>query len=251
MEEVQALRDRVDGLTKTVAQLSQLRSSSSNNGSAAPLFPGLNTGGGSSSTTAAARLQRAAADAAQRPMAATRVTMTELVSPAECNGLGICYGGAVLSWIDVCAGIAARSLARAPCVTLSLDAVHFFRPCHANCIALVAAMINRTFGSSMEVGVRVEEEDPATGVRVHCCSAYLTFVALPPSGGGPKPALPAVVPVGRYQEAVHAEAARRREARLAERQRAQQDPALRREVRQRSGARGRVPSMDPVCPSVH
>jgi hypothetical protein len=33
----------------------------------------------------------------------------------------------VLSWIDVCAGLAAKTLARGPCVTISVDAVHFFR----------------------------------------------------------------------------------------------------------------------------
>ena len=34
----------------------------------------------------------------------------------------------------------------------------------------------------MEVGVRVLAEDPMTGERRHCCSAYLTFVALSPEG---------------------------------------------------------------------
>lgn len=33
----------------------------------------------------------------------------------------------VLSWIDVCAGLAAKTLAHGPCVTVSVDAVHFFR----------------------------------------------------------------------------------------------------------------------------
>jgi acyl-CoA thioesterase 11 len=30
-------------------------------------------------------------------------------------------------------------------------------------------MVNRTFRTSMEVGVRVEEEDSKTGARHHCC----------------------------------------------------------------------------------
>ncbi len=30
----------------------------------------------------------------------------------------------------------------------------------------------------MQVGVRVEEEEVQTGARHHCCSAYLTFVAI-------------------------------------------------------------------------
>lgn len=80
--------------------------------------------------------------------------------------------------LDVCAGLAAKNAAQGACVTASLDTVHFFRPCRSGCIAIVCAMVNRTFATSMEVGVRVEVEDPKSGVREHCCSAYLTFVSL-------------------------------------------------------------------------
>ena len=43
-------------------------------------------------------------------------------------------------------------------------------------------MVNRTFNTSMEVGVRVEAESLHTGDRRYCCSAYLSFVALGPDG---------------------------------------------------------------------
>jgi len=36
----------------------------------------------------------------------------------------------------------------------------------------------------MQVGVRVEEENMGTGARAHCCSAYLTFVAVSADGSG-------------------------------------------------------------------
>ena len=36
-------------------------------------------------------------------------------------------------------------------------------------VCVIAAMVNRTFRTSMEVGVRVEEEDGKTGARHHCC----------------------------------------------------------------------------------
>ena len=49
-----------------------------------------------------------------------------------------------------------------------------------------------------QVGVRVEEEELKTGIRHHCCSAYLTFVSVRARGGRN---LPRVVPtVGVYQE---------------------------------------------------
>ena len=34
----------------------------------------------------------------------------------------------------------------------------------------------------MEIGVRVDAEDPITGTILHCCSAYLTFVAIDQEG---------------------------------------------------------------------
>ena len=57
----------------------------------------------------------------------------------------------MLSWIDICAGLAAKSVAGRPCVTASVDAVHFLRPVRVGSVAIVAAMVNRTFQSSMEV----------------------------------------------------------------------------------------------------
>ena len=56
----------------------------------------------------------------------------------------------VLSWIDICAGLAAKTVARGPVVTASVDSVHFLRPCRLGSVAIVAAMVNRVFASSME-----------------------------------------------------------------------------------------------------
>ena len=39
-------------------------------------------------------------------------------------------------------------------------------------------LINMSWNTSMEIGVRIESEHPLTGERLHCCSAYLTFVAI-------------------------------------------------------------------------
>eukprot|EP00775_Hariotina_reticulata_P000987 gene987-1314_t len=99
---------------------------------------------------------------AQVPMDASRIVMHQIVGPAEVDVLGICFGGQVLSWIDLCAGLSAKTLARGPCVTVSVDAVHFFRPCCRGDVVIIAAMVNRTFASSIEVGVRVEAENMRT-----------------------------------------------------------------------------------------
>lgn len=55
---------------------------------------------------------------------------------------------------------------------------------------------------TVKVGVRVEEEDMLTGVRHHCCSAYLTFVSVlarPGPGRAAKP-LPKILPGTPHQQ---------------------------------------------------
>jgi len=102
---------------------------------------------------------------------------------------------------------------------------------------MIAAMVNRTFSSSMEVGVRVEAEEMATGLRRHCCSAYLTFVSLKAKQqakltkqqqqqeqSAPCFMLSRVQPHTSEQQRIHAQAEARRQQRLAARQAAQDDP---------------------------
>lgn len=74
-------------------------------------------------------------------MAATRVVMHQIVMPALTDSLGICFGGEVLSWIDLCAGMSAKTLARGPCVTATVDAVHFLQPCRLGSVVIIAAMV--------------------------------------------------------------------------------------------------------------
>ncbi|KAF9180203.1 Acyl-coenzyme A thioesterase 11 [Haplosporangium sp. Z 767] len=107
------------------------------------------------------------------------VTMTELVLPTHCDYRGFCLGGTVLSWIDIAAGIAAKKHGVYPAVTRSVDAVHFLGPITTQNIVIIQASVNRTWRTSMEVGVRVTTEDLLSADRRYCCHAYLTFVALP------------------------------------------------------------------------
>ncbi|GMH39377.1 hypothetical protein BSKO_07275 [Bryopsis sp. KO-2023] len=206
-------RDKIAELEKRIEVLEKLlRSQSSENGGAA----------GQSLEAPSAKLTP---DPEQIPMAATRVVMHEVVLAAHTDETGVSFGGQVLSWIDICAGLAAKNAARAACVTASLDAVHFVRPCRAGCVAIICAMVNRAFSTSMEVGVRVEAEDMKTGVREHCCSAYLTFVSLKAKGpSGAK--LPRVVPKSDEEFRIHREANVRRQARLEKRQLLKSDQEL-------------------------
>lgn len=122
----------------------------------------------------------------------TRTEMTQIVLPTHANNLGTAFGGQIAAWIDICAAVSAQRLCRAPAVTASMDGLHFMRPVRQGMVVVLKSQVNRAWRSSMEVGVRVDAEDPSTGLREHCCTAYLTFVVVD-SGGNPGVA-PAVDP---------------------------------------------------------
>jgi acyl-CoA hydrolase len=75
----------------------------------------------------------------------------------------------------------------------------------------------------MEVGVKVLSEDPLSGRQAHCCTAYVTMVALDASAH-PTP-VPRLVPDGRDARRRQREAQERRQARLRRRERKVRRPA--------------------------
>jgi acyl-CoA hydrolase len=102
-------------------------------------------------------------------------------------------------------------------VTASIDRLDFFHPVYVGDLLILSASVNLVGSTSMEIGVRVEAEDPHTGKKRHTASAYLTFVALDKYG---KPAhLPEVVFENDEQKRRNLEAVERRKMRLAEKKR--------------------------------
>ena len=149
------------------------------------------------------------------PVSRSLVTMTELVLPSHTNALNSIFGGVLLSWIDIAAAIAAQRHSHMPVVTASIDAMNFVAPVYQGWIVNLKASVNYVAKSSMEVGVRVDAENPILGKTFHTASAYMTFVALGKDGRpAPVPPLKAETPeqVRRFQAA-----ARRRELRLKHR----------------------------------
>ncbi len=113
-----------------------------------------------------------------RTVSDSRVVMTELVLPTHTNALGSIFGGVVMSWIDVAAAISAQRHCRKQVVTASIDALHFVAPVYKGWIVNLVASVNFAGRTSMEIGVRLDAENPRTGERFHTVSAYLTFVAV-------------------------------------------------------------------------
>ncbi|MFN3455310.1 MAG: acyl-CoA thioesterase [Pseudobdellovibrio sp.] len=121
-----------------------------------------------------------------KPVTRSQVIMTQLVLPSHTNSIGSIFGGTIMSWIDIAAAIAGQRHSGKEVVTASIDKLDFIAPVKKGWVVNLKASVNFTSRTSMEVGVRVDAENPKTGESFHTASAYLTFVAL---GSDGKPAL--------------------------------------------------------------
>lgn len=117
-----------------------------------------------------------------RPVSQSKVIMTELVLPSHTNALGTIFGGTVMSWIDIAAAICAQRHSQKQVVTAHMDDMHFVAPARKGWVINLKASVNYVGKTSMEVGVRVDAENPQSGETFHTATAYLTFVALDSNG---------------------------------------------------------------------
>ena len=143
----------------------------------------------------------------------TRCVMTQIVMPMHTNGVaGVMFGGVMMQWIDVCAGVAAMRHAAGAVLTASIDRLDFLSPVRVGEIVVLQAQVNYTSRTSMEVGCRVETEDMQKRTRRYVTKAYLTFVAID-STGRPRPIVPLDL-TSEDDQRRHTEAEARRKARL-------------------------------------
>jgi acyl-CoA hydrolase len=117
---------------------------------------------------------------------------------------------------DEAAGLAAIRHSRRRVVTAGVDRMVFVVPVNVGELVTFYASVNAVWRTSMEVGVRVEAENPLTGESRHTSSAFLTMVAVDEDGRPvPVPPLQAMTPEQQRRER---EAQLRRANRLAERE---------------------------------
>jgi len=141
--------------------------------------------------------------------------MTELILPGDANTLGNAFGGKIMQWIDVAAGVASRRHCGGVAVTASMDSMQFVRPIRLGDVVVLRACVNRAWRSSMEVGVRVECETVGHQEAHHAASAYLTFVAMDEEGR-PRPVSP-LQPRSEVEQRRYQQAQQRREHRIRNR----------------------------------
>src|SRR5947207_15165000 len=111
---------------------------------------------------AAARHRRIGPTERKHTPRASRVETVQLVLPGLTNTHGTIFGGIMMQWIDIAAGIAAARHAGGPVVTASMDRLHFLEPVLLGEVVVLQAQVNFAARTSMEVGVRVMRENQTT-----------------------------------------------------------------------------------------
>lgn len=151
-------------------------------------------------------------DPPELPVSESQVVMHEMVLPNDTNSLGTVLGGHVMHLMDICAAMTAMRHCRKAVVTAAVDHLSFHHPVNVGEIMILKASVNYADHTSMEVGVRIDAENPLTGEQRHTSSAYLTFVALD-EGRRPTP-VPKVVPETEGEQRRYRHAQERRQSRL-------------------------------------
>jgi acyl-CoA hydrolase len=159
-----------------------------------------------------------------------RAVLVKWMGIGDANSAGFVHGGVVMKLCDEAAGIAAIRHCRGRVVTAAMDRMTFILPVNVGELLTCSASVNAAWRTSMEVGVRVEAENPRTGQRRHTATAYLTMVAVDNEG---KP-----IPVPPFPVESENERRRQREAELRRRNRlAERDQILANRAREESSQR--------------
>ena len=144
----------------------------------------------------------------RRPSESEMVT-ARLMMSTDANVMGNVFGGAIMRYMDEAAAIVAWRHAGTNVVTASIDRMNFFAPVYVGNLLILKASVNFVGTTSMEVGVRIEAQDPSTRRGVHAGSCYLTFVALDEEGK-PTPIPPVILKSATERRRFKEAAARRK-----------------------------------------
>ena len=150
--------------------------------------------------------------ATARSVSDSEVTLTQMMEVTDANVAGNVHGGVIMRLVDTAAALAAIKHSGGIALTVGIDEMTFLEPVHIGEVVVLKASVNDVGTTSMECGVRVEAQNPLTGVVRHVNSAYLVFVAVD-AEGRPRP-VPALLAETDVQRRRQSEAKLRRERRI-------------------------------------
>jgi glycerophosphoryl diester phosphodiesterase len=129
-----------------------------------------------------------------RRVADSLVRMARLMDPTDANAapplsrgrggeefrvpLAIVHGGVIMRIVDDAAGVCAARHVRGRVVTARVDSVNFLAPVFVGDLVTATAWVTAVGRTSLEVEVRVEAENLASGQVSHVATAHLVMVAI-------------------------------------------------------------------------
>lgn len=87
-----------------------------------------------------------------------------------------------MRYVDEAAFVSSTRHAGRNTVTANLDNLSFNHPVRIGDLLILKSSVNFVGRTSMEVGIRIETENPTTGTSYYVGSAYVTMVALDAMG---------------------------------------------------------------------
>lgn len=112
-----------------------------------------------------------------KTVAQSRTEQIQILMPQHINGYKRLFGGVLMEWIDVVAGVVARRHSNSEVTTASVDNLQFKFPAYVNSTITLIGTITYVGTSSMEVRVDTFTES-LSGERKLINRAYVVMVAL-------------------------------------------------------------------------
>lgn len=147
-----------------------------------------------------------------RPVSASSAEQVHIVMPADVNANFNLFGGMLMQWIDVVAGVVGRRHAGREVLTAAVDNLQFLAPAYLNDIVTLKGRVTFVGNTSMEVCVETfVERTNDTSHKILVNRAYLTMVAL--AKGGVPTQVPLLILETEEEKADYEAGKRRRELR--------------------------------------
>lgn len=107
----------------------------------------------------------------------SRTEQIQILMPEHINGAGRLFGGKLVEWIDVVAGVVARRHSGRNVITAAIDNLQFKEGAYVNNTLVLVGRVTMWAATSMEVRVDTYVEG-LDGMRKAVNRAYLVLVAL-------------------------------------------------------------------------
>ena len=107
----------------------------------------------------------------------SRTEQIQILMPEHINGAGRLFGGKLVEWIDVVAGVVARRHCQCNVTTAAIDNLQFRSPARVDSTLCLIGQLTHVGRTSMEVRVDSFVED-LQGRRTLINRAYLVLVAI-------------------------------------------------------------------------